>query len=464
MVFSSITFLYCFLPILIIVYYSLPDKFKNTVLLIFSLLFYFYGEPNYILVLISSFTFNYFIAKFICKHKSKSKLYLVLGLCVNIGLLVYFKYTNFFIQNINNILGTKISFINVLMPIGISFFTFQEISYLVDVYKDKVKPSNSLLSYATYISLFPQLIAGPIVRYVTVNEELVSRKHTFKLFASGVERFVVGIAKKVILANLLGSMCKELSNLTSISVLSYWLQAIGATLQLYLDFSAYSDMAIGLGRMFGFKFQENFNYPLIAKSITDFWRRWHISLSSFFRDYVYIPLGGNRVSKLKWIRNILVVWMLTGFWHGASWNFILWGLYFAILLILEKKLWGNVIQKSKLISHLYTLLLVVISFVIFNNESIKDILKFIGGMFGIGVGEFANNEVLYYFKSYFIIIILSVIASTPILKNVVLLLNSKKYFSKVSVFLEPICIILLLIVSTSFLISQSYNPFLYFRF
>ena len=336
MVFSSITFLYYFLPILILVYYVVPSKLRNLTILIFSLAFYFYGEPKYVLLLVASFTLNYLFAKMI--YKNKSKTYLMIGVIINILILVYFKYTNFLIFNVNQIFKLSINFLDIVMPIGISFFTFQEVSYLIDVYKERVTPSSSLLNYATYVCLFPQLVAGPIVRYSQINEQLKSREHSFNNFSVGVTRFILGLSKKVILANLLGTMYDELSTITQYTVLLFWLKAIGYTLQLYLDFSAYSDMAIGLGHMFGFSFTENFNYPLIANSITDFWRRWHITLSSFFKDYVYIPLGGNRVSFVKWLRNIFVVWFLTGLWHGASWNYILWGLYFALLILIEKKL------------------------------------------------------------------------------------------------------------------------------
>lgn len=462
MVFSSITFLYYFLPILILVYYIVPSKLRNLTILIFSLVFYFYGEPKYVLLLVASFTLNYLFAKMI--YKNKSKTYLMIGVIINILILVYFKYTNFLIFNVNQIFKLSINFLDIVMPIGISFFTFQEVSYLIDVYKERVTPSSSLLNYATYVCLFPQLVAGPIVRYSQINEQLKSREHSFNNFSVGVTRFVLGLSKKVILANLLGTMYDELSTITQYTVLLFWLKAIGYTLQLYLDFSAYSDMAIGLGHMFGFSFTENFNYPLIANSITDFWRRWHITLSSFFKDYVYIPLGGNRVSFVKWLRNIFVVWFLTGLWHGASWNYILWGLYFALLLLIEKKVLKKRLEKHRVLSHVYTLFFVIISFVIFKNESIVELKKNLIGMFNFANYKLFDSTVLYYLKSYAILILVSVLASTPLLKNIAKNLSKRKVLRNFSIILEPALIIILLVISTSSLISSTYNPFLYFRF
>ena len=462
MVFSSITFLYYFLPILILVYYVVPSKLRNLTILIFSLAFYFYGEPKYVLLLVASFTLNYLFAKMI--YKNKSKTYLMIGVIINILILVYFKYTNFLIFNVNQIFKLSINFLDIVMPIGISFFTFQEVSYLIDVYKERVTPSSSLLNYATYVCLFPQLVAGPIVRYSQINEQLKSREHSFNNFSVGVTRFILGLSKKVILANLLGTMYDELSTITQYTVLLFWLKAIGYTLQLYLDFSAYSDMAIGLGHMFGFSFTENFNYPLIANSITDFWRRWHITLSSFFKDYVYIPLGGNRVSFVKWLRNIFVVWFLTGLWHGASWNYILWGLYFALLLLIEKKVLKKRLEKHRVLSHVYTLFFVIISFVIFKNESIVELKKHLIGMFNFANYKLFDSTVLYYLKSYAILILVSVLASTPLLKNIAKNLSKRKVLKNFSIILEPALIIILLVISTSSLISSTYNPFFYFRF
>lgn len=457
MLFSSITFLFYFLPLLLIIYFIVPKKFKNLVLFIFSLFFYFYGEPKYGFLLLLSCIINYIMGNLIDKYRKRAKVFLIIALMYNIGQLIYFKYLDFFIENINNIFNTNIGFMYIVMPIGISFFTFQTISYVVDIYNKKVESSKSFLNFATYVCLFPQLVAGPIVRYETIASELKNRKSNFDTFALGVKRFTIGLAKKVLIANLLGEMCTSLASLPNGSVMSYLLEAVGYTLQIYFDFSGYSDMAIGLGLFFGFHFLENFNYPLVASSITDFWRRWHISLSSFFRDYVYIPLGGNRVSLLKWIRNIFIVWFLTGFWHGASWNFILWGLYFAVILVLEKKIYGKYLNNTKVLKYIYTIGLVVISFVIFNCETIGDIKIFLSSMFGLNNLPLINTETLYYIRSYLILLIIAIIASTPLLKVIG---NKIKKLE----FLEPVIYIGIIILVTAYLVDTSFNPFLYFRF
>lgn len=455
MLFSSISFLYYFLPILLIIYFIVPNKLKNIVLLVASLLFYFYGEPKYIIILLLSCLINYIFGILIGKYKSK-KLFMALAVIINIGILFYFKYINFFIQNLNTIFNSNITLFKIIMPIGISFFTFQTLSYVIDVYNNKVKYEKNLLNFSTYVCLFPQLVAGPIVRYVTINDELKNRKYNYESFSNGVKRFVIGLAKKVLIANVIGEMCQVLMAMAAKSVLSHWVSAIGYTLQIYFDFSGYSDMAIGLGLMFGFHFLENFKYPFISSSITEFWRRWHISLSSWLRDYVYIPLGGNRVSKYKWFRNIIIVWFLTGFWHGASWNFIIWGLYFAVLLIGEKKIWGKYLENRLVLKHIYTLFLIIISFVIFNSLNMSDFLLFIKSMFGLNNLPLLNFESLYYLNSYLVIIIIAIIASTPI--------SSKLKQIKFLKYLEPIYYLILLLLVTSFLIDSSFNPFLYFRF
>lgn len=465
MVFSSITFLYYFLPIVLLIYFIVPSKFRNLVLLISSLFFYFYGEPRYILVLLFSVVFNYYMGKLISKENSKyRKVLFISDMIINFGLLFYFKYFDFFIDNINQILNIKIPLFNIIMPIGISFFTFQATSYVIDIYLGKVKSANSILDFAAYLSLFPQLIAGPIVRYQTIDQELKDRSVTYQKFADGVKRFIIGLSKKVLLANVLGVFSNSLSSISTSSVLSYWLQAISNTLQLYLDFSGYSDMAIGLGLMFGFTFLENFNYPFIASSITEFWHRWHISLSTWFRDYVYIPLGGNKKGVLKQIRNILIVWSLTGLWHGASWNFIVWGLYFGILLILEKfilkKYFSNV---PKFIKGIYTLFLVMISFVIFQGDSLSSAFNIIKGLFGLNGELFINNVTLYYLKGYVLFIVLGVIGATNYVKNLVIKISNGKN-KKIINILEPIYLLILLIIVTMYLIDSSYNPFLYLRF
>ena len=459
MVFSSITFIYFFLPAILIAYYIVPKKHRNLVLLLFSLLFYFYGERNIVLILscLLNYTFGTIIGK------TKDKKYLILGIITNIAILMYYKYSNFFISNINNLLNINIQYLNIILPLGISFFTFQNMSYLIDVYKQDVPVQKNLVKYATYITLFPQLIAGPIVRYKDVDNEISNRRENFENFSNGVIRFIIGLSKKVIIANTIGEMATILNQMVSKTVVSHILEAIGYTIQIYFDFSGYSDMAIGLGLMFGFHFKENFNYPLIAKSITDFWRRWHISLTSFFRDYIYIPLGGNRVSKAKWIRNILVVWALTGFWHGASWNFIIWGLYFFIFLILEK-LFLHKLLKNGLISHVYTLGIVLVSFVIFNMPDLKSIGIFLKNMTGFGNLSFINAETIYYLKNYLSLLVIAFISATPILKNLTNKIKEKWNIAFVIDTLQTISIFSLLIITTASLLSSSFNPFIYFRF
>ena len=461
MVFSSITFLFYFLPIVLGIYYILPNKLKNIVLLLASMFFYFYGEPKYVTIMIVSIIVTYIFGILIDKYKKHSKLFLIVSICVVVGILVYFKYANFMIQNINLWLTNKIDFIYVVLPIGISFYTFQLISYTIDVYRGDAKVQKNILKLAMYISLFPQLIAGPIVRYTTVEEQIENREYSFERFALGVRRFIIGLGKKVLIANVLGELTNLFLSTNDNSVLFYWMYAIANMLQIYFDFSGYSDMAIGLGKMFGFEFLENFNYPYIATSVTEFWRRWHISLSSWFKDYIYIPLGGNRVSKIKWLRNILIVWLLTGLWHGAAWNFIFWGAYFGILLILEKVFLDKYLQKlPKIFSRIYMLLIVMISFIIFSGESITEIMQNIGGLVGVGTKQLISQESLYYFKSYCVVLVVAMIGATPILKNIF----NKEKLHKVANVLEPMYLLLIFVICTSYIIDGSFNPFLYFRF
>ena len=459
MIFSSITFIYYFLPALLIVYFFIPNRFKNFVLLLFSLIFYFLGEPKYIVILFLSCFLNYFFGKKVSSKKNR-KLWLVIAIIYNIGQLFIFKYTDFFISNINAIFNSKINYLYIVMPIGISFFTFQALGYVVDVYNKKHAPSKSLINFMTYISLFPQLVAGPIVRYSDVEKELVDRKTSYEMFAIGIRRFIFGLSKKVLLANVLGEV---INNLVEVNLLSSWLKPVLFTLQIYFDFSGYSDMAIGLGKMFGFNFLENFNYPLVASSITDFWRRWHKSLSSWFRDYVYIPLGGNRGSKLKLFRNIFVVWFLTGFWHGASWNFIIWGLYFGVLLVIEKFILKKYLDKTRVLKYIYTSLLVVIGFLIFNSNSILDIFDSLKNMFMINDIPFTSYESLYFLRSNLVLLIVSIISATPLMKVIVSKLE-KTRLKKVIDYLEVGVCMILLTLTTAFLIDASFNPFLYFRF
>ena len=460
MVFSSITFLFYFLPIVLALYYLVPNKLKNLILLISSFIFYFYGEPKYVLLMAFSIISTYICGVFVDKYRGtkKSKIFLILEIIISIGLLIYFKYANFIIKNINLWLSQKMDLINVLLPIGISFYTFQMISYVMDVYKGEVKVQKNILKLATYVSLFPQLIAGPIVRYSTIEKQLEDREYSINKFSLGVRRFIIGLGKKVMIANVIGVLVNNFLISDDKSVLFYWLYAIGVMLQIYFDFSGYSDMAIGLGKMFGFEFLENFNYPYIATSITDFWRRWHISLSTWFRDYVYIPLGGNRVSKIKWFRNIMIVWLLTGLWHGAEWNFIIWGIYFGILLIIEKIFLLKRAEKiPKIFKIIYTLFFVMISFIIFNGNEIIENIK---GLFGIGNISVISKESIYYLKSYFIVILIGIIGATPVIKNIV----KKEKIKKIINILEPIYLFSILLLSTSYIIDGSFNPFLYFRF
>ena len=463
MVFASITFLYYFLPLFLILYFIVPKKYKNIVLLIFSFIFYFYGEPKYILLMIIEVLFSYYMTLSLEKNKSRSLLAVIVSF--HLLLLCVFKYFNFIIDNINTIFSSNISLLNIVLPIGISFYTFQIISYEVDVYRGKVKASKSLIEYMTYVFLFPQLIAGPIVRYESVNKELKSRKISFEDFSYGVNRFVIGLFKKVVIANNIGELCNTLVGSTEVSVLLYWILGIGYMLQIYFDFSGYSDIAIGIGRMIGFKFPENFDYPYIADSVTNFWRRWHMTLSGWFKDYVYIPLGGNRVSTLKHIRNIFIVWMLTGLWHGASWNFIIWGLYFGVILIIEKYFLNKILEKlPKVIRVIYTSFIVMISFIIFSSDDLNSALTIIKGLFSFKSLSLYNDFILYYIRSYSVILIIGIIFSTPLIKNIIEKFRSKKVLNNIINILEIIVILLILLVITSMLIDSSYNPFLYFRF
>lgn len=463
MVFASITFLYYFLPMFLILYFIVPRRYKNIVLLIFSIIFYFYGEPKYILLMLIEVLFSYFMTLSLEKNKSKSLLGVIISF--HIFLLCVFKYFNFIITNINSIFDGNISLLNIVLPIGISFYTFQIISYEVDVYRGKVKASKSLIDYMTYVFLFPQLIAGPIVRYETVSKELKSRKVTLEDFSYGVNRFIIGLFKKVVIANNIGELCNILNGSSEVSVLLYWILGISYMLQIYFDFSGYSDIAIGIGRMIGFKFPENFNYPYIANSVTDFWRRWHMTLSSWFRDYVYIPLGGNRVSTLKHIRNILVVWMLTGLWHGASWNFIIWGIYFGVILIIEKYFLNKILEKlPRVIRNIYAMFIVMISFIIFSSDDISSALVAIKGLFSFSSLKFSNDFIIYYIRSYGVILIGGLVLCTPLIKNAINKLRENKILNYIINIFEVIILVLVLVIITSMLIDSSYNPFLYFRF
>ena len=465
MLFTSISFLYYFLPALIIIYFITPKKYKNIILLIASLLFYFYGEPKYVFLMIAEIIIAYIGAILIDKYKNQSKNILITTLFINLFLLIIFKYTYFIIQNINDISNANIKLLNIALPIGISFYTFQIISYIIDVYNGKVNVQKNIIKLATYVSLFPQLVAGPIVRYQTVEKELDDRVHSFNNFAYGIRRFTIGLAKKVLIANALGELCSKAFLADEKTIVFFWIFGISYMLQLYFDFSAYSDMAIGLGRIFGFHFPENFNYPYISKSITEFWRRWHISLSTWFKDYVYIPLGGNREGKYKQIRNILIVWLLTGIWHGANWTFLIWGLLFGIILIIEK-IWLNKFMEKlpSFIRRIYVLFIVMILFIIFNSDNMSVALTNIKGLFGMNGEAFVNDYTLHYLKSYLPVLIIALLGSTPFIKILIDKLRKNKYVNNIINILEPILIVVILVVVTSYLIDNSYNPFLYFRF
>lgn len=463
MLFTSISFLYYFLPIVIILYFIVPKKFKNFILFLSSIFFYFCGEPIYTFLMIGEIFIAYVGARYLEKHRKKS--ILVSLLAIHIGALGLFKYSDFTINNINQIFGSKIPLLKLALPIGISFYTFQIISYVVDVYRGKVKAQKSFLKLATYVSLFPQLIAGPIVRYETIEKELDNRTSNFENFAYGVRRFVIGLGKKVLIANMLGELCDVFSTTNEKSVLFYWIFAISYSLQIYFDFSAYSDMAIGLGRMFGFHFLENFNYPYISKSITEFWRRWHMSLSSWFRDYVYIPLGGNRKGTIILVRNIFIVWALTGIWHGANWTFVIWGLMYGIMLIIEKLLLTKHLEKMpSILQRIYVLFTVMISFIIFNANSIGEAWNNIIGLFGANGESLINASTVYYLKSYLVVLVIAIIGSTPLLKNIIEKLKTKTNANKIINLLEPIAMASILTIVTAYLVDNSYNPFLYFRF
>jgi len=448
MVFSGLTFIYCFLPVTLLAYFIVPEKYKNIILTISSMFFYAWGEPVYVLIMFFSISFN-FSSGLLLEKLKRRKLVLALSVIVNILVLCMFKYTDFIINNINTVFNLNIAPLELPLPIGISFYTFQTMSYVIDVYRHEVPATKSIVDFSAYVSLFPQLIAGPIVRYSTVHEQLKKRSITINKIADGGYRFFCGLAKKVLLANNIGMLWDSISTTQNLQWQSAWLGIIAFTLQIYFDFSGYSDMAIGLGKMLGFDFLENFNYPYTAKSVTDFWRKWHISLSSWFKDYVYIPLGGNRVKLLRNCINILVVWALTGLWHGASWNFIVWGLYYGILLIVEK----NIFKKTPaVICRIYTLTAVIIGWVFFSAESFTSAFRYIITMFSFNTMQ--DKLFLYNLTSYLPMLIIMVAGCTPI---------PKKLTDKAPV-LKPIFAIGSLLLCTAYLIDSTYNPFLYFRF
>lgn len=468
MLFSSIVFLFSFLPAVMILYYLLPVRFRNVILLLASLVFYAWGEPVYLFLMLLSILFNYFSGLDIARNlqdKRAAKRSLVFNLIINLAVLGFFKYEGFVLDTLNGILPVHISYHALPLPIGISFYTFQILSYIIDVYRGNVKVQTNLPNFALYVTMFPQLIAGPIVQYADVDEQLASREVSRTKFGEGSMYFIRGLAKKVLLANTSGMIFTEVSGLAkgNIAVMTAWLGAFAYMFQIYFDFSGYSDMAIGLGKMFGFEFNMNFNYPYVSKSITEFWRRWHISLSSWFRDYVYIPLGGNRVSKIKHIRNLLIVWFLTGLWHGAAWNFVAWGLYYGVILIIEKYLLSPVLDRlPDVVRHIYSIVLVVIGWVLFFSSSFGQAADYIRVMFGAGAHGFADRESMYLLTSNLILWLILIFGSTPLVHfRYEHMLRSKKWNTTI---INSVVYVALFIVCIAYLVTETYNPFLYFRF
>ena len=461
MLFSSIPFLYCFLPAVVLVYFLVPRNLKNTVLLLFSLLFYGWGEPKYVFLMMATIAVFYFCGLAIGKARAQTwkKAWLTVSVVVGIGLLAIFKYADFFIANFSAATGLSIPLLRLALPVGISFYTFQSLSYTVDVYRGNVPVQRNPISFGAYVTLFPQLIAGPIVRYADIARELENRTHSWEDVTLGIRRFLMGLGKKIILADNFALLVSIFRDSNEKSLVFYWMYAIAFTLNIYFDFSGYSDMAIGLGRIFGFHFIENFNYPYLSKSVTEFWRRWHMSLGSWFRDYVYIPMGGNRVPKWRWIVNIFTVWMLTGFWHGAAWNFILWGLLFGIVLLVEKGI-PAIGKLPSAVKHLYVMLIVVLSFVLFNGESLSQVGSDFAGLFGFGGLPAVTAETLYYLRSYGLLFAVGFVGTTPVVKNTALRMEK----TKAGAVLEMLLLMGLLLVCTAYLVDGSFSPFLYFRF
>ena len=466
MVFSSSIFIFLFLPLCLLFYFLSPKKYKNYVLLIFSIIFYLFGGPKYLILLFTVVLIDY-IGAILIEKTDKRKLFLCITLCFNIGILIFFKYTGFFLNNINNIFNLNITVPKIVLPIGISFYTFQAMSYVIDVYRKKVKLQKNFFTLLLYVSLFPQLVAGPIVRYETIEQELKTRKTTFEEFCYGIRRFILGFAKKMIIANQMGALADTIFGSTSLTFPIAFLGGLAYMFQIYFDFSAYSDMAIGMGRMFGFKFLENFNFPYISKSITEFWRRWHISLSSWFKDYVYIPLGGNRKGIKRQIINMFIVWTLTGFWHGAEWNFIIWGIYYFIFLVLEKYVLKKFLKKMpSFLGHIYTLIIIYIGWIIFRCDSLNSLVLYFKSLFNFNITSTSINQLSVYIESYFVYFILAFIFQTPIYYKIIEKIDKMKNSRlKTSLnMLHYISLLIVFIISIMFLAYSSYNPFIYFRF
>ena len=466
MVFSSVPFLYYFLPGCVLLYFLAPRRLKNAALLLCSLLFYAWGEPNYVLLLLLSIAQGYAAALLIERYRTRriAALARTASVVLSLALLAVFKYAGFFLENFRAVTGLPVTALRLALPAGISFYTFQILSYVLDVWHDRAPAQRSFVNLATYIAMFPQLIAGPIVRYTDIAAQLEQRTVTLAGAASGARRFAVGLAKKVLLADSLAAIGTAWRATAQPSVLFAWLYAVSFLLQIYFDFSGYSDMAIGLGRLFGFSFPENFNYPYISASITEFWRRWHISLGTWFRDYLYIPLGGNRTSRAKWYRNLLIVWAATGLWHGAAWNFLLWGLLFAVLLIAEKQFLRPVLEKSRVFSHIYVLFFITLSFVLFDADSISGAAGTLGALFGAGGLTGATQEALYLLRSNAVLLAIAALGATPLPRHLCGTLETSRAGARVLSVLEPLGVLTLLVLCTAYLVDGTFSPFLYFRF
>ncbi len=462
MIFSSVTFLFYFLPITMALYFCMPLPFRNGMLLLCSLFFYAWGEPRHIIVMGMSIAAGYGFGLPVEKYKERpmGRVWCVLSVCISLSFLLYFKYADFFLTNLNRITGANIPLLHVSLPIGISFYTFQMINYTVDVYRGETAQKN-IVHLAVYITMFPQLIAGPIVRYADIARQIESnRRTTFAMAAEGIRFFVIGLAKKILLADQLAQLCVLFRNAEQKSVLFYWIYALGCSLYIYFDFSGYSDMAVGLGRIFGFYFPENFRYPFVSASITEFWRRWHRSLGTWFRDYVYIALGVNPCVHGCQIVHIFIVWMLTGLWHGAEWNFVIWGLYFAVLICAEKLL----LKKEGIVSHMYFLFFILISFVIFHAQDMEQAVSDLGGLFGAGGLPLVTEETLYYLRSYAGILLFAVCAALPCMRFLSEVIKKRPVYTKIWNGMEPIALLGLMVVISAYLVDSSFHPFLYFRF
>ena len=463
MLFSSVTFLYAFLPVVLVGYALLPRQARNLWLLLTSVVFYAFGEPRWVVLLLlcalSGWCFGLLMERF--RGGRGAKIALACGLILDLGLLAFFKYADFLAETVNALTGAAVPLPGIPLPLGISFFTFQAMSYLIDVYRGTARAERSLISFATFLCLFPQLVAGPIVRYTDVSAELRSRTSTWETTAEGLRRFVCGLAKKVLLANALGELCAIFRDSGDKSVAFYWLYAAAFSLQIYFDFSGYSDMAIGLGRIMGFRFPENFNYPYISASITEFWRRWHMTLSGWFRDYVYIPLGGSRVSRGRWAVNLAAVWLLTGLWHGAAWNFLRWGGLYGVLLVAEKFWLGGLISwLGPVVPRLYVALVTMLGFVLFNADGLSGVRADLSGLFGAGGLPLWSGETGYYFSSYAILLVLALVGATPWPRR----LYRRLEHCRGTAVVEPVVLTAVLVLCTAALVDGSFNPFLYFRF